>query len=184
MDQQWRQICETWKYVMAMKPEVRGSVEPGGISFIKSLVGWFLPENLKTWKQAQASLFAQFFLAGQKLFQAQSITFCFSFSVFIVMHWRPVSCSVFCFRLGQKVTCQDVRQGDGPEGEGVRKRRWWGGEGKSDGRSSGNPERILILILIRREWWALNRGRRFEVQGSDLPLLPPSPAGSGRGRGE
>ena len=29
-----------------------------------------------------------------------------------------------CFRLGQRVTCQDVRQqGDGPDGEGVRRRR-------------------------------------------------------------
>ena len=163
-----------------MKPEVRGPVEPCGISFFKSLVGWFLPENLKTWKQVQASWFALFLWLARSCFEHNPLLFA---SVFIVMHWRPVSCSVFCFRLVQKVTCQDVRQGDGPEGEGVRKRRWWGGEGKSDGRSSGNPERILILILIRREWWALNRGRRFEVQGSDLPLLPPSPAGSGRGRG-
>ena len=121
-------------------------------------------------------------LVGQELFQEQSPTFA---SVLISSECigGRVSFSVFCFRLGRKVTCQDVRQGDGPEGEGVRKRRRWGSEGKSDGRSSENPDRVLILILTRREWWALNRGRRFEGLGSDLPLLPPLPAGSGRGRG-
>ena len=162
-----------------MKPEVRGPVEPCGISFIKSLMGWFLPENLKTWKQAQALWLALFFWLARSCFEHNPLLFASVFQFSLWCTGGRFHVQFFCFRLGQKVTCQDVRQGDGPEGEGVRKRRWWGGEGKSD----GNPERILILILIRREWWALNRGRRFEVQGSDLPLLPPSPAGSGRGRG-
>ena len=50
-----------------------------------------------------------------------------------------------------------------------------GGEGKSDG--------ILILILRIRKGWEPSRERRFEVLGSDLRLLLPSLAGSGRGRG-
>ena len=91
-------------------------------------------------------------LVGQKLLHAESITFSFSFYVLLQCIGGRISCCVFYFRLGRKVTCQDVRQGDGPEGEGVRKRRRWGSEGKSDGRSSENPDRrILILILTRVE---------------------------------
>ena len=65
-------------------------------------------------------------LVGRKLLQAQSNTFA-SVSISLECIGGRVSCSVFCFRVGRKVTCQDVRQGDGSEGEGVRRRRW--GEG-------------------------------------------------------
>ena len=80
-------------------------------------------------------------LVGQKLLHAESITFSFSFYVLLQCIGGRISCCVFYFRLGLKVTCQDVRQGDGPEGEGVRKRRRWGSEGKSD---MGAHQRILI----------------------------------------
>ena len=109
--------------------------------------------------------------------------FLLQFLCFIAMHRR--SGFMFCdlFQTGSESDMPGCETRWWARGGGSEKRRRWGSEGKSDGRSSENPDGILILILTRREWWALNRGRRFEGQGSDLPLLPPLPAGSGRGRG-
>ena len=149
MDQQWRQICETWKYVMAMKPEVRGPVEPCGISFFKSLVGWFLPENFKTWKL--------FLWLARSCFEHNPLLFAsvFQFSLwctggrfhvqFFVSDW----CRKWHARMWDKVMGPRGREWEKGGGggvkervmgahQGIRKGFWsWSWSGGSDGRSTG-----------------------------------------------